>query len=655
MTVHDAVRRYENGGTPVSQMHLLRERRFSAFFWTQFLGALNDNLFKNALAILIVFRSLSVAGLDPSEVVVMSAGVFILPFVLFSAFAGQLADRFRKPPLVRWVKLAEIVLMAIAAVGLALGDLRLLLFVLFLMGAQSSFFGPVKYSILPQLLHKDELVGGNALVETGTFLAILLGTIFGGVLISVPGYGVYLVAGTVLIVAVAGFLASLRVPPLPAENPTLAISLNPITPLRETVRVTSANRTVFLSILGIAWFWFFGGCFIALLPDYGKSVLHGGEHVVTLLLALFCVGTAVGSLLCERLSGRTVELGVVPIGSLGMSLAALDLFLAGTPEAVGGPLLGVGGFIGVPSSWRIMFDFVLIAVFGGLYIVPLYTLVQQRSEAAYRSRVIAGSNIMGALFMVASSIMLMALLRAGLEIPQIFLVLSLMNIAVAFYIYQTIPEFLFRFAAWVVANIMYRLRVVGLDNVPQEGAALLVCNHVSFVDWLFVASACERPPRFVMYHGFRDMRFVSWMFRDAKVIPIAPAHESEDTLVEAFERIAVELENGNLVCIFPEGKLTRDGEINVFRTGVERILERTPVPVVPMALKGMWGSFFSRKDGKTLRRPFRRIWSRVSLVIGPAVAAEEADAVSLSHRVARLADMTPPPSLGGAQAVVEGN
>ncbi len=629
----------------MTQLRLLGERRFAAFFWTQFLGALNDNLFKNALAILIVYRGLSVAGLEPRQLVVLSAGIFIAPFAIFSAFAGQLTDRFRKPPLVRLTKLAEIVLMVLAAVGLAREDLPMLLIVLFLMGAQSSFFGPVKYSILPQLLRREELVGGNALVGSGTFLAILLGTIAGGVLVAVDDIGRYLVGGAVCVVAVTGFLSSLAIPPLAAESPHLVLSWNPIKPLRETFRVTRSNRTVFLSILGISWFWFFGSCFIALLPEYGKSVLRGTEYVVTTLLALFCVGTAIGSLLCERLSGRKVEIGLVPIGSVGMTLAALDLFLAGAPSlGSDDSLRGLLEFAAQPASWRVMLDFVLIAVFGGLYIVPLYTVVQQRSAATHRSRVIAGSNILGAVFMVASSLLLSGLLHVGLTIPQIFAVIAAMNAAVAAFIYKTIPEFLYRFVAWVVANVMYRLRVTGEDNIPDDGAAVLVCNHVSFVDWLIIASACDRPPRFVMHHGFSHMPVLRWIFRDAKVIPIAPAHESKDALAEAFERIAAELEDGNLVCIFPEGKLTKDGEMNPFRTGIERIVARTPVPVVPMGLKGMWGSFFSRHDDGALQRPFRRVWSRVFLVIGPPVAAEEVAAARLARRVARLAGVVPPPS-----------
>jgi len=437
----------------MKQWTLLGDARFAAFFWTQFLGALNDNLFKNALAILVVFQALSIGGLAPSQVVVLSAGVFILPFVTFSAFAGQLADRYPKPQLIRWVKLVEVVLMAIAAAGFVLDDLPMLLVVLFAMGAQSSFFGPAKYSILPEILRADEMVGGNALVETGTFLAILFGTIAGGLLIAVVDYGRLLVAAAVCAVAVAGFLTSLRIPPLCAQNRGLRISLNPIRPLRETIAATRRDPTVSAGILGISWFWFFGGSFLALLPDYGKSDLVGNEHVVTAMLALFCVGTAAGSLLCEKLSGHEIELGLVPIGSIGLTLAALDLFWAGVPDVAAIHPRSISVFAADPTSWRIMLDFVLLALFGGLFIVPLYALIQWRSPAAYRSRVIAGANILNSLFMVASSLLLMAMIRAGLSNGQMFAVLAAMNAAVAAYIYKRIPEFLVRFAALLRAKI----------------------------------------------------------------------------------------------------------------------------------------------------------------------------------------------------------
>lgn len=443
----------------MTQLRLLASPRFAPFFLTQFLGALNDNLFKNALAILVVYRDLSLGGVEPRDVVVMSAGLFVLPFVLFSSFAGQLADRFPKPRLIRWTKAAEIVLMVAGAVALALGHLPSLLLVLFFLGAQASFFGPAKYSILPQLLGEHELIGGNALVETGTFLAILFGTILGGVLIASAANGPYLVGAAVCLLAVAGWWASLRVPPLPAENPDLALGWNPITPVRQTVTATRSNRMVFLSVLGIAWFWFFGSCFITVLPEYGKSTLHGDEHVVTLLLSLFCIGTAAGSLLCERLSGGIVEPGLAPLGSIGMTAAAFDLFLIGVPgsDAGSGPLRGILAFASGPTGWRIMLDFVLIALFAGLFIVPLYAVVQQRAAATHRARVIAGCNILGALFMVVSSAMLMGLFRLGLSIPQVFAVIALLNAAASAAVYLAAPEFASRFARWISAGGPLRL------------------------------------------------------------------------------------------------------------------------------------------------------------------------------------------------------
>jgi 1-acyl-sn-glycerol-3-phosphate acyltransferase len=635
----------------MSQLNLLRRRRFAAIFCTQFLGAFNDNLFKNALMILITYKSMSVLGLAPGDLVALSGAIFTLPFFLFSATAGQLADKLSKPKLVHWIKLAEIAIMILGAVGFMTGNLWLLLTVLFLMGLHSTFFGPVKYSILPQLLTDDELVGGNALVEMGTFLAILLGTIAGGVVIASGDAGLARISAAVIGVAIAGYLASLRIPTLPAENPSLPFTWNPVRPMMETYSLTRSNRTVFLSVLGASWFWFFGAAILALLPAYTKDHLHATEGVVTLFLAAFCTGIGIGSLLCERLSDRKLELGLVPFGSIGMTLFTFDLFLAGghIATAASEPI-GVVEFLRTPGGLRICLDLLFLSSFGGMYIVPLYTLIQQRTEAAYRSRVVAGNNILGALFMVASALMVVALGAVGLSIPQVFLVLALLNAAVAAYIYRLMPEFLFRFIAWILSHILYRLRVVGRENIPLDGPVLLVCNHVSFIDWLIIASGSKRPPRFVMYHGFLKTPLLGWIFRDAKVIPIAPAHESEETMAAAFDRIAEELEAGELVCIFPEGKITSTGELNVFRTGVEKIVQRTPVPVVPMALKGMWGSFFSRKGGAAMRRPFRRFWSRIELVIGEPIPPDQVTAELLAERVAALGGFAAP-SIGSSEPV----
>lgn len=636
----------------MSQTKLLQDRRFLPLFVTQFLGAFNDNLFKNALVILIAYKSMQVGGLGPDQLVALCGGVFILPFFLFSATAGQIADRYSKSVLMRWVKALEIVIMGLAAVGFMTGHLVLLLSVLFLMGLQSTFFGPAKYAVLPELITDEELVGGNALIEMGTFVAILLGTIGGGVLISIEGMGTTILAGIVIVIAVLGWLSSRSITKTPPGSPDLKIQWDPVRPTLDTYRATRQNRPVFLSILGISWFWFLGACFLTVLPTYGKALLHGQELVVTFLLALFCVGIAFGSMLCEKLSSGRLELGLVPFGSIGMSIFAFDLFLLGDPQAgmvAPETLYTLMEVIRLPGTWRVAIDFTGLAVFSGFYTVPLYTMVQQRSAPELRSRVIAGNNIMNALFMVVSSIMLMGLYAAGAELPQIFAVLAVLNALVAIYIYNVIPEFLLRFGAWIVTSVMYRVRVKGHEHLPAEGGAVLVANHVSFVDWLIVAAITHRPPRFVMYHGFFNMPVVGWMFRDAKVIPIAPAHEDEGVLDEAFERIAQELEAGELVVIFPEGKITKDGALNPFRTGIERIIARTPVPVIPMAIEGMWGSFFSKKGGPAVSKPFRRFWSRVGLNIGAAVPAESVSAHLLAERVAELGGFDVP-----AQAEVRG-
>ena len=629
----------------MTPLELLRARRFAAFFWAQFLGAFNDNVFRNALVVLATFRSVNVLGLPADRVVAIAGGVFTLPFFLFSASAGQLADKLPKHRLVRWLKAFEILVMGYGAFAIASESGALLLSALFLMGFQASLFGPVKYGILPQLLDDDDLVSGNALVETGTSLAILLGTIAGGVLLALGDAGSTVTAASILAIAGVGWLVSLAVPAVTAESPSLRISRNPFTPLAETFRIARADRAIFLSVLAISWFWFFGAAMLSILPSYTKEVLGAGERVNTFFLALFCVGIGVGSLACERLSGRRVELGLVPLGSIGMSLFALDLFFASPKSAqVGTALRGLREALAAPGGVRIPFDLAGIAASSGLFIVPLYALVQQRSEPSQRSRVVAGSNILGALFMVISALEVTALLAIHVSLPWIVLVLAVQNAAVAFYVYGVIPEFLFRFVAWILSNVLYRLHSTGRENIPAQGGALLVANHVTFIDWLFIAGVCKRPARFVMHQDFLAIPGLGFVFRDAKVIPIASARESGETLDAAFDRIAAELEDGNVVCIFPEGRLTSDGRMNPFRGGVEKIVARTPVPVVPIGLKGLWGSFFSRKDGAALRRPFRRFWSRIDLSIGAPVPPRQVRADDLARRVAALADLEPPDS-----------
>jgi hypothetical protein len=602
-----------------------------------FLGAFNDNVFKNALIVMIAFQAATNLGVSSDILINLSAGLFILPFFLFSATFGQLADMIEKSRLIRLTKLFEIAVMSLAALAFWVDNTYLLIGLLFLMGTQSSLFGPVKYSILPQHLREEELVGGNGLVEMGTFLAILLGTMLGGILIGIMDTGALLVAITIVILAVLGYWASRGIPPAPAPAPDLKVNWNPITETWRNLRFMGGNRTVFLSVLGISWFWFFGATYLAQLPNYTKLFLGGNEQVVTLLLTLFSVGVGAGSLLCERLSGHKVEIGLVPFGAIGLTLFSLDLALLPS-LAKDGVVFGALEFIGQSGSWRVVFDILAVGMFGGFYIVPLYALIQQRSHPEHRSRIIAGNNILNALFMVISTLLSITVLGSGFTIPELFLMTSVLNAVVAVYIFTLVPEFLMRFIVWILIHLMYRIEKQGLDRIPDSGPAVLVCNHVSFLDALVIAGCCRRPIRFVMYHTIFKIPVLNFVFRTARAIPIAPARDNPQLLERAYEGISEALREGDLVCIFPEGRITQDGEINEFRSGIERIIARDPVEVIPMALRGLWGSFFSRRYGPAMMGIPRRFMSKIGLAIGAPVnpQAPEASAEELQIAVAAL-------------------
>ena len=618
-----------------SQFQLLRERRFAPFFWTQFLGAGNDNIYKNALVIFVAFQATTLTALSSNDLVNVAAAVFIAPFMLFSATAGQIADKFEKSRLIRLIKLFEIAIMVIGALGFYRRDLVVLFVALGLMGVHSTLFGPVKYAILPQHLRSDELIGGNGLVEMGTFVAILLGEIIGGLVIAIKPNGPVLAGATAIAVAIAGYVVSRRIPVTPAVAPDLRINWNPFTETWRNLRFAQGNRVVWLSMLGISWFWFYGATYLTQFANFTKDVLGGDEHVATLLLAIFSVGIGAGSLLCERLSGHKVELGLVPFGSIGLSLFAIDLYFASSGLTAHG-LAGVGIFLESPAHWRIAADLVLLGMFGGFYIVPLYALIQERSEAAYRSRIIAANNILNAIFMVASAAIALGLLKAGLTIPQLFLVTGLMNVAVALFIYTLVPEFLMRFLAWLLIHTFYRVDKEGLERIPAEGACVIVCNHVSYVDAVVIAACVRRPIRFVMDHRIFAVPLLNFIFRTMRTIPIAPAKEDAAMKERAFNEAAKALKDGEIVCIFPEGRITDTGELYPFRPGLQRILEQAPVPVVPMALRGLWGSFFSRATGGKAMRRLRGVFSKIVLVVGAPVAPDRATPEFLQERVLAL-------------------
>ncbi len=611
-----------------SQFSLLAQRRFGPFFWTQFFGAFNDNAFKTALLTILTYDALSWTNVSPGLLNNLIPGLFILPFVLFSASAGQLADKFERARLVRYVKLLEIAIMIIAAFGWMTKDLWLLVAAVVGMGLHSTLFGPVKYAYLPQHLKQEELVGGNGMIEMGTFVGILLGEVLGAVLVVHKTSGMAMVAFGTIAIAVIGWFFSRRIPHSPSPEPELKINWNPFTETVRNISFTRQNRPVFLSVLGNSWFWFYGAVILAQFPVYTKDYLHGDHSVFVLLLTVFSLGIGAGSLLCERLSGHKVEIGLVPFGSIGLSVFGFDLYLA-SQGYINTTTVDFLGFVAQQGSLRILFDIVMVGVFGGFYIVPLFALIQSRCDRKHVSRTIAGMNIMNALFMVVAALFAMALLRMGYTIPQIFMATALLNAVVAIYIFSLVPEFLMRFLAWMLIHTIHRVHTVDTDRIPQEGAAVLVCNHVSYVDAIVIMAASPRPIRFVMDHRIFKIPFLSWIFRTAKAIPIAPMKEDPWLTEKAFVDIAQALHDGELVCIFPEGKLTSTGEMNAFKGGVRKILDRSAVPVIPMALRGLWGSLLTRSPGNPFERAFQRgPFSRLSLVVGnpvePAIATPEA-------------------------------
>jgi 1-acyl-sn-glycerol-3-phosphate acyltransferase len=620
-----------------SQFELLRQRRFGPFFVTQCFGAFNDNVYRQAIIGLLFW--LGVSSEERTLYTNLAPALFILPYFLFSATAGQIAEKLEKSRLIRITTMMEIAIMSLAAVGFVTQNMGVLLVALFCTGVQSTLFGPVKYSILPSVLKPEELTGGNGLVEMGTSISILVGMIFGGLIFKLAGAQGPVVAATAIIVlAVTGNLVSRAIPRAEAGAPDLRIHWNPLPESLRILQLTRRTPAVRNAVLGVSWFWFVGTVLTSQLPTYAEVNLGGAETLYIAALALFSIGTGAGSLLCEKLSTRTVEIGLVPLGALGISAFLLDLYFARSGAA---PVTGldVGGFLRQGGSWRIVVDLVGIGVFAGFFVVPLFALIQSRTPKSELSRVIAGMNIQNAaLIVLAAALGIVVQRYFGWTIPQVFLALAIANALVALYIFALVPEFLMRFLSWLLVKTLYRLRVEGVErHVPDEGPALLVCNHVSYMDALILAGSIPRPVRFVMYYKIFEIPVMQWIFRTARAIPIAGARENPELMRKAFAEIATALDAGELVCIFPEGALTRDGSIAPFKSGIERVLATRPVPVVPMALRGMWASMWSRRDSRLARmRVPRRVRAHVGVVAGAPVDGSVADAAMLEAKVREL-------------------
>lgn len=631
-----------------SQFNLLSQRRFLPYFTVQALGAFNDNVYRQAIIGLLAWMAV---GTEQTTLYAnLAPAIFILPYFLFSALAGQVAEKLEKQRLIVITTTMEIGIMSVAALGFVLQSMPMLLLALFATGLQSTLFGPVKYSILPAVLKPEEITGGNGLVEMGTSISILVGMIFGGMIFQVGGeHGPYVAAASVIVLAVAGNVVARRIPKVDAGAPALKIRWNPIPESIAAWRLTRKQPAVRNAVLGVSWFWFIGTMLTAQLPAYAAVNLGGAQALYIFALALFSIGVGIGSLLCEKLSGRTVEIGLVPLGAFGVSAFLLDLYFARPGQALAAGL-NVWEFVQAAGSPRIMADLTGIGLFTGFFVVPLFALIQSRTDKAEMARTFAGVNIQNSLFIVmAAAVGITVQMQElvlfghrlplpGLSIPQVFLTLAIANTLVAIYIFTIVPEFLMRFVSWLLVRALYRLRLHGIEeHVPDEGPALLVCNHVSYMDALILSAAIPRPVRFVMYHRIYRIPFLHWIFRTARAIPIASPKEDAALLQRAFDAIDQALADGELVLIFPEGALTRDGEIGRFRSGVERILERRNVAVVPMALRNMWTSMWSKRDSRLgqMRIP-RRFRAPVDVVASAPLAAADASAEVLEAQVRQL-------------------
>lgn len=625
-----------------SQFDLLKQRRFLPYFVVQALGSFNDNVYRQAIIGLLAF--MAVGSNEKALYANLAPAIFILPYFLFSATAGQIAEKMEKQKLIVITTTMEIVVMSVAAIGFLLQSMPVLLVALFCTGLQSTLFGPVKYSILPSVLKPEELTGGNGLVEMGTSVAILVGMIFGGLIFQVAGdNGPYVAAASIIVLAIIGNTVARRIPKVDPGNPDLKVSWNI---LRESMRIWQLTRkqlAVRNAVLGVSWFWFVGTVLTAQLPVYAETNLGGTQNLYIFALALFSLGVGIGSMSCEKLSGRTVEIGLVPLGAFGVSAFMLDLYFARPGQALAAGL-SVTEFARATGSWRIMLDLTGIGLFTGFFVVPLFALIQSRTPRTELARVISGMNIQNAMFIVAAALIGIALQRVfGWNIPQVFLALAIANTLVAIWIFTIVPEFLMRFLSWVLVRTLYRLRLHGIEKyVPDEGAALLVCNHVSYMDALILSACMPRPARFVMYYKIFNIPVMRWIFKTAKAIPIAGSRENPEVMQRAFDEVDAALADGELVCIFPEGALTKDGEIAAFKSGVEKILARAndagrPVPVVPLALRNMWGSLWSKRDSRLGRmRVPHRFRAHVEVMADLPIDSREATAELLEAKVRGL-------------------
>lgn len=590
-----------------SQFLLLKQKKFLPLFITQFLGAFHDNLFKNALMVLIIYHMAVDQGFDDQKqqlLATLAGGIFILPFFLFSAMGGQLADKFPKERVMQGVKVFEILIALVGAASLFLESLSLCYFTIFALGTHSAIFAPSKYSILPQHLDQKELIGGNAMLNTGTFLAILLGTIIGTSTMGAEK-GVYIVSALMLMTAVAGLLSSFRIPNAPPKAADLKFSFNPFTETFAVMKYTlSQPRDITLSMLGKAWFFFVGSMFLTQFVNFTKGNLSGNEHILTLFLVLFSIGIGVGGLCNNKLLKGQISAVFVPLAALGLTAFSVDIYFASLVafQPPAGTLIGVGEFVSHLSNWRILLDVFMVAFFAGLYVVPLSAIIQDRTPDATRSRIMAGSSIIDSLFMVGSAVVSAVLIGIGWTIPELFLTYAIANAFVAVYICRLLPDYLFKTFLQIVFKAVYKVEVKGYENIEKAGKrAVIVGNHVSFLDPPLLAAFLPGKPMFAVNTQVAEMWWVKPFLGLVDAFPIDPTNPY------ALKALIRKVEEDRHVVIFPEGRLTDTGSLMKMYDGPGLIADKAEAMILPIRLDGVQHTRFARLKGKVPLMSFPKI------------------------------------------------
>lgn len=556
---------------------ILKNRGFFWFFWTQFLGAFNDNFYK-IIVTLVALDAPAGAGGGTQYIPVIGA-LFILPFLIFSGYAGRLADVYSKRTVLVGVKIFEVIAMALGLLAFFTEHIEPMLVVVFLMGLHSTFFSPAKYGILPEMLPDKDLSRGNGLLEMSTFLAIILGTAMGGTIYEIWQDRLAWIGVVLISIAVLGVLTSRGITRVPASGAAKAFQLNPVREITEGVKQLYGNPILWLTVIGISYFWYLGALLQMDLPILGKEILRLGETRIGLLWTFTAIGIGAGSLAAGRLSGDRIELGLVPLGSIGMGIFSVMLF-----------------YSSANFEWATV-SLILLGFSGGLFAVPLNALLQQRSGREHKGQLIATNNVFNTLAVLLASVVLFALGNwLGLSADKIILIAGLMTFAATAYALYALPDFFVRFVLWLLTHTFYRIRIIGEENIPLRGPALLVSNHVSFVDALLIGASVPRFIRFMLHRDYYDNRWLSWLFRLMKAVPVAATNRRE--IVESIRRPRKELEDGHVVCVFAEGAISRTGHLLPFKRGFEKVVEGTDIPIIPVHLDQVWGSIFSFKGGR---------------------------------------------------------